>query len=56
MPDFAGKSIRQVVQVARRLGLELKLEGSGIAIAQDPAPGQILQGNAKGVVRFHSPI
>jgi cell division protein FtsI (penicillin-binding protein 3) len=56
MPDFSGKSIRQVVQVARRLGLELKLEGSGRAIAQDPAPGQILQGNAKGVVRFHSPI
>jgi cell division protein FtsI (penicillin-binding protein 3) len=56
MPDFSGKPIRQVVQIARRLGLELKLEGSGRAISQSPAPGQILQGNAKGVVRFQSPI
>ena len=56
MPDFSGKSIRQVVQMARRLGLELKLEGSGRAIAQSPAPGQILQGNSKGIVRFQSPI
>ena len=56
MPDFSGKPIRQVVQIARRLGLELKLEGSGRAISQSPAPGQILQGNARGVVRFQSPI
>jgi cell division protein FtsI (penicillin-binding protein 3) len=56
MPDFSGKPIRQVVQIARRLGLELKLEGSGVAISQSPAPGQILQGNARGVVRFQSPI
>jgi cell division protein FtsI (penicillin-binding protein 3) len=56
MPDFSGKPIRQVVQIARRLGLELKLEGTGRAISQSPAPGQVLQGNARGVVRFQSPI
>jgi cell division protein FtsI (penicillin-binding protein 3) len=56
MPDFSGKSIRQVVQMARRLGLELKLEGSGRAIAQSPAPGHILQGNSRGIVRFQPPI
>lgn len=52
MPDFSGKSIRQVVQTAQRLGLELKLVGSGRAVAQTPAPGQILQGEMKGIVKF----
>ena len=56
MPDFSGKPIRQVVQISKRLGLELRLEGSGRAIFQSPAPGQILQGNVRGVVRFQSPI
>ena len=51
---FPARPIRQVVQIARRLGLELKLEGSGRAISQSPAPGQVLQGNARGVVRFQS--
>jgi cell division protein FtsI (penicillin-binding protein 3) len=56
MPDFSGKSIRQVVETAQRLGLELQLVGSGRAIAQSPSPGRVLQGNTKGVVRFQSPI
>jgi cell division protein FtsI (penicillin-binding protein 3) len=56
MPDFSGKSIRQVVQIAQRLGLDLRLVGSGRAIAQSPSPGRILQGNTRGVVRFQSPI
>jgi cell division protein FtsI (penicillin-binding protein 3) len=56
MPDFSGKSIRQVVQTAQRLGLDLQLIGSGRAIAQSPSPGQVLQGNTRGVVRFQSPI
>jgi len=53
MPDFSGKSIRQVVQTAQRLGLELKFVGSGKAVAQNPPPGHILQGETRGVVRFH---
>jgi len=52
MPDFSGKSIRQVVQTAQRLGLELKFVGSGRAVAQTPPPGHILQGEMRGVVRF----
>jgi cell division protein FtsI (penicillin-binding protein 3) len=56
MPDFSGKSIRQVVQTAQRLGLDLQLVGSGRAIAQSPSPGRVLQGDTKGVVRFQSPI
>ncbi len=52
MPDFSGKSIRQVLQAAQRLGLELNYVGSGKAVAQTPPPGQILQGEMRGVVRF----
>jgi cell division protein FtsI (penicillin-binding protein 3) len=52
MPDFSGKSIRQVLQTAQRLGLELKYVGSGKAVDQNPPPGQILQGEARGTVRF----
>ncbi|MDI6753383.1 MAG: penicillin-binding transpeptidase domain-containing protein [Thermodesulfobacteriota bacterium] len=56
MPDFSGKSLRQVVQTAQRLGLDLKLVGSGRAVAQTPAPGQILQGDTKGMVKFQPSI
>jgi len=52
MPDFSGKSLRQVLQTAQRLGLELKYVGSGKAVAQTPPPGQILQGEMRGMVRF----
>jgi len=56
MPDFSGKSIRQVIQISKKLGLNLRLEGSGRAVAQTPAPGQVLQGEIKGKVRFQSNI
>ena len=48
MPDFSGKSIRQVVQTAQRLGLELRFVGSGKAVAQNPPAGYILQGGNPG--------
>ncbi len=52
MPDFAGKSLRQVVLTAQRLGLDLKLVGTGKAVSQNPPPGQVLQGQTRGVVKF----
>ena len=52
MPDFSGKSLRQVVLTAQRLGLDLKLVGSGRAVSQNPPPGQVLQGQNRGVVKF----
>jgi hypothetical protein len=48
--------MREVVQTAQRLGLDLKFIGSGRAVAQSPAAGHVLQGNIKGVVRFQSEI
>ncbi len=53
MPDFSGKTLRQVMLIAQKLGLDLKLVGSGKAVTQTPAPGQILQGDIKGRVSFH---
>ena len=44
MPDFSGKTLRQVVLTAQRLGLDLKLTGSGRAVSQNPPPGRVLQG------------
>jgi cell division protein FtsI (penicillin-binding protein 3) len=52
MPDFSGQSLRQVVQTAQRLGLDLKLQGSGKAIVQNPEPGKKIREDHKGWVKF----
>ena len=39
VPDFRGKSLRDVVEQASAEGIELMLEGSGMARAQLPQPG-----------------
>lgn len=56
MPDFHGKSMRQVLQMAKELGLELKLVGSGRAVAQMPSPGETLSADKKGIVKFQPVI
>ncbi len=52
MPDFSGKSLRQVMLTAQRLGLDVKLVGTGKAVSQNPPPGHALQGQNRGVVKF----
>jgi cell division protein FtsI (penicillin-binding protein 3) len=39
LPAFAGMSIGEAIRAARRAGVELEVEGSGIAVAQMPAAG-----------------
>jgi cell division protein FtsI (penicillin-binding protein 3) len=39
VPSFAGMSIAQAIRAARQAGVELVPEGSGVAVAQVPAPG-----------------
>ncbi|MGQ9693267.1 MAG: penicillin-binding protein [Thermodesulfobacteriota bacterium] len=56
MPDFHGKSMRQVLQMAQKLGLELKLVGTGRAVAQTPSPGEIISGDKKAIVKFQPVI
>jgi cell division protein FtsI (penicillin-binding protein 3) len=44
MPDFTGMTLGQAVRAARRAGVELAPEGSGIATAQSPKPGPVVRG------------
>jgi cell division protein FtsI (penicillin-binding protein 3) len=39
LPSFAGMSIGEAIRAARRAGVELSVEGSGIAVSQVPAAG-----------------
>ncbi|MGB6899038.1 MAG: penicillin-binding transpeptidase domain-containing protein, partial [Candidatus Acidiferrum sp.] len=39
MPDFSGKTMREVADIALRLGLDPVLVGSNLAMDQSPAPG-----------------
>ena len=43
VPDFRGKSMRDVVEEASAQGIEVMVEGSGIARAQLPVPGSPLR-------------
>lgn len=54
MPDLQGKTIRQVLDVLHRSGVRCRLEGSGLAVAQDPAPGTPLAPGAVCTVKFQS--
>ena len=39
MADFRGQSMRQVLRIMEKRGLNVKLIGSGRAIEQSPLPG-----------------
>lgn len=43
VPDFRGKSMRDVVEEASAGGIEVTVEGSGVARAQLPLPGTPLR-------------
>jgi cell division protein FtsI (penicillin-binding protein 3) len=43
VPDFRGKSMRSVVEEASAHGIEVMIEGSGVARAQLPLPGKPLR-------------
>lgn len=40
LPDFTGKSLREVARESAQLRLRLKISGTGVAVAQRPAPGR----------------
>ena len=40
VPDFRGKSVRNVVEMASAEGIEVTIQGSGVARAQLPAAGR----------------
>jgi cell division protein FtsI (penicillin-binding protein 3) len=52
VPDFAGKSLREVTEDCLKSGLRLQSIGSGAAIQQIPAPGTTVSAGARMQVRF----
>jgi cell division protein FtsI (penicillin-binding protein 3) len=52
IPDFHGKSLRQVTEECLKAGLRLQSIGSGAAIEQMPSPGASVRAGARIQVRF----
>jgi cell division protein FtsI (penicillin-binding protein 3) len=56
VPDFQGKSLRQVSEESLRTGLRLQSIGSGAAVEQMPPPGANVRAGARVQVRFSSRV
>jgi cell division protein FtsI (penicillin-binding protein 3) len=56
VPDFQGKSLRQVTEETLKAGLRLQSIGSGAAVEQMPPPGTNLRAGARIQVRFSSRV
>jgi len=55
VPDFRGKTMRDVTEMCLRLGLEPVLVGSGLAVEEAPQDGATVRRGAKITVRFGTP-
>jgi cell division protein FtsI (penicillin-binding protein 3) len=56
LPDFSGKTMRVVTDIALRLGLEPVLVGSNLATNQSPAAGAKVRRGARITVQFGTPL
>jgi cell division protein FtsI (penicillin-binding protein 3) len=56
LPDFRGKTMRDVTDVALRLGLDPLLVGSNLAVEQSPAAGAKVKRGARITVQFGTPL
>ena len=52
VPDFAGMALRQVAEECQKLGLDLNLRGSGVAIEQIPPARALVPSGSHVLVRF----
>ena len=52
VPDFSGKTMREVTETCLRLGFDPVLVGSGLAVVQTPAAGAKVRHGAKITVQF----
>jgi cell division protein FtsI (penicillin-binding protein 3) len=52
VPDFRGKSLREVLEESSAAGLQVQVVGSGLAKNQDPAPGAPIPAHAGVKVQF----
>ena len=55
MPDLRGLSMRHVIRLARDAELPIKIDGSGVAVAQRPLPGAMLRKDHAVEVDFSMP-
>ncbi len=55
LPDFRGLGMRAVLKKARGLGLNVLLEGTGLAVTQNPKPGTLLERLNTVKVNFRPP-
>jgi hypothetical protein len=55
LPDFRGQSMREVLTWGSSQGLEVVLEGSGLAVKQVPSPGSSLEKMTSIKVSFRPP-
>ncbi len=56
IPDFYGKSLRQVTEECLKAGLRLRSMGSGAAVEQVPPAGATVRGGSRVQVRFSSKV
>ncbi len=55
VPDFSGKTMREVTGMCLRLGLEPNFLGSNLAIDQSPAEGATVKPGTRVTVQFGTP-
>ena len=55
VPDFSGKTMREVTETCLKLGMDPFLVGSGVAVSQTPAAGMKERPGAKLTVQFGAP-
>jgi beta-lactam-binding protein with PASTA domain len=55
VPDFAGKTMRDVTSMCLRLGLEPVFSGSNLAVDQAPAAGTQVKSGSRVTVQFGTP-
>jgi PASTA domain len=55
VPDFAGKTMREVTEMCLQLGLDPVLVGSNLATEQTPAEGATVKRGARITVQFGTP-
>ena len=52
VPDFRGKTLKEVAQLIQKLGAKAIFNGNGIAIEQTPQPGEPFPDSRVVLVRF----
>jgi hypothetical protein len=55
VPDFSGKTMREVISMCLRMGLEPLFVGTNIALDQSPAEGTQVKRGSRVTVQFGTP-